>query len=208
MRPGATQLTVMPCGPTSRLSVLSQPMSAGRNVFESARCVVGSSAASELTATIRPPALLSRCGSACAHERDGGAEEEAVRAVERLGVGVERAAGRRAAAVPDEDVETAEAVDGGRDGALESSVVGHVPDYGDAAQPGCVLLELVGAAREEDDVRALLRERLGAREPEPGRGAADERGAPAQPEIHAARLTAKDAFAVVVRLRPGAAVDP
>ncbi len=190
MRPGATQLTVIPCGPTSRLSVLSQPMSAGRNVFESARCVVGSSAASELTATIRPPALLLQVRQRGADERDGRAEEEPVRAVERVGIGVERAAGRRAAAVPDEDVEAAEALDRGRDGALEIGVVGHVAGDRDAAEARRVLLELVGAAREEDDVRALLRERLGAREPEPGRGAADERGAPAQSEIHGGTLTA------------------
>ena len=61
IRPGATQLTVMPLGPTSLLSVFNQPVSAGRNVFESARCVVGSWAASEVIATIRPAELRSRC---------------------------------------------------------------------------------------------------------------------------------------------------
>src|SRR5207253_6967306 len=47
-----------------------------------------------------------------------------------------------------------------------------------------VLLELLGAPGKEDDVRSLLSQCLGAREAEAGRGAADERGAPAQSEIH------------------------
>jgi len=59
-----------------------------------------------------------------------------------------------------------------------------------------VRFELLRAAREEDDVRAFLRKRLRARQPEPGRGAADERGPPAQSEIHGATLSAEAALAV------------
>ena len=64
MRPGATQLTVIPLGPSSSASVFSQPVSAGRSVFESARCRVGSFAASEVIATMRPAGLSCRCGRA------------------------------------------------------------------------------------------------------------------------------------------------
>src|SRR4051812_35915596 len=42
IRPGATQFTVTPLGPTSRESVFSQPTSPGRIAFDSARCAVGS----------------------------------------------------------------------------------------------------------------------------------------------------------------------
>src|SRR5439155_9621515 len=47
-----------------------------------------------------------------------------------------------------------------------------------------MLVELLGAAGEKDDVRALLGQRFGAREAEARRGAADERRAAAQSEIH------------------------
>ena len=114
-------------------------------------------------------------------ERLGGARPEAARVVVQ-GPLRDHERSRR--------VETAETVDGGRHGVLEIRVVGHVSDYGHAAQSGCVRLELLPPAREEHDVRALLRKRLGTREPEPGRGAADERGAPAQSEIHVATLSA------------------
>ena len=43
---------MIPFGPTSRLSVFSQPVSAGRKVFESARCVVGSWAASDVISSL------------------------------------------------------------------------------------------------------------------------------------------------------------
>src|SRR5205814_767340 len=59
-RPGATQLTVIPRGPSSSASVFSQPVTAGRSMLESARWRVGSFAASDVIATIRPPPLRSR----------------------------------------------------------------------------------------------------------------------------------------------------
>ena len=97
IRPGATQLTVIPCGPTSRLSVLSQPMSAGpervreREVRSSARAP---------RATDRDDPSRRRSSPDAAgepDERHGRTEEEAVRGVERLGSASRRrrAAGRR-----------------------------------------------------------------------------------------------------------------
>ena len=46
-------------------------------------------------------------------------------------------------------------------------------------------LEDVAAAREHDDVRALLGERLRDGEAEPRRRAADDRGAACEAEVHA-----------------------
>ena len=60
MRPGATQLTVMPFGPSSRASDFAQPVTAGRIVFESERCGTGSFTATEVMQTMRPAGLRSR----------------------------------------------------------------------------------------------------------------------------------------------------
>ena len=57
MRPGATQLTVIPSGPSSRESVFAQPMTPGRIVFERARLAVGSLTAAEVMQTTRPASL-------------------------------------------------------------------------------------------------------------------------------------------------------
>ena len=62
MRPGATQLTVMPIGPSSRASDLAQPVTPGRIVFERPRCGVGSFTAVEVMQTTRAAGLRSRCG--------------------------------------------------------------------------------------------------------------------------------------------------
>ncbi len=60
--PGATQLTVMPRGPTSRESVFAQPVSPGRSAFESERWGFGSFTAPEVTQRMRPAGLFSRYG--------------------------------------------------------------------------------------------------------------------------------------------------
>ena len=60
IRPGATQLTVIPSGPSSRESVFAQPVTAGRIVFESARCGVGSLTAAEVMQMMRPASLARR----------------------------------------------------------------------------------------------------------------------------------------------------
>src|SRR5438105_4707390 len=62
MRPGATQLTVIPFGPSSLASVFAQPVTPGRTMFERARCDVGSRTATEVIAITRPASLRSRCG--------------------------------------------------------------------------------------------------------------------------------------------------
>src|SRR5262249_35433697 len=66
----------------------------------------------------------------------------------------------------------------------EVGVLCHVPGDREAAEPRGVLVEVPGAAGEEDDVRSLLGQRLGAREAESRRRAADERRPAAQSQIH------------------------
>ena len=75
-------------------------------------------------------------------------------------------------------------VDGGLDDPLEIGRTADVSRDGKRAEPGSLAPELLLAAGEHDDVRALAGERLGAREPEPGGGAADDRRAPAEVEVH------------------------
>src|SRR6478735_3407281 len=72
MRPGATQLTVIPCGPSSRARLFAQPVTPGRIVFESARCGTGSFTAEEVMQMTRPAGLRSRCGSASRTSRTAG----------------------------------------------------------------------------------------------------------------------------------------
>ena len=72
MRPGATQFTVIPSGPSSRESVFAQPVSPGRIVFESARFAVGSFTAAEVMQMIRPPALFRICGRQSSTRRTAG----------------------------------------------------------------------------------------------------------------------------------------
>ena len=59
-RPGATQLTVIPCGPTSRESVFSHAVTPGRTAFESAMCWTGSFAAIDVIARMRPAPFAPR----------------------------------------------------------------------------------------------------------------------------------------------------
>src|SRR5207302_653514 len=60
---------------------------------------------------------------------------------------------------------------------------------------------------EEHDVRSLVRQRLGAREAEARRGAADERSAPVQPQIHVSGSSPELATTRVV-IPPRAANSP
>src|SRR5207253_5578664 len=119
-----------------------------------------------------------------ADERHRRPQEEPVGRFERRLVGILGGSGRRATAVPDKDVEAAEAVDRGRYRPLEVGILPHVAGDRDTAEPFRVLLELLLASGEQDDVRTLLRQRLGARQAEARRRAADERRAAAQSEIH------------------------
>ena len=72
MRPGATQLTVIDSGPSSRASVFAQPVRPGRSAFDSARCGVGSLTVIEVMKTIRPASLFRMCGSASRTSRTAG----------------------------------------------------------------------------------------------------------------------------------------
>ena len=62
MRPGATELTVIPFGPSSRDAVFSQPTSPGRTALESASRSIGSLTALDVIAITRPWPLASRWG--------------------------------------------------------------------------------------------------------------------------------------------------
>src|SRR4051794_1673103 len=109
-----------------------------------------------------------------AYERDSGSHEQPVGRLQRRLVGIPSCSRRGSAAVPDEDVEAAEPVDGRRNGSLEVAVLVDVSRDRNASEPRGMLLELTRAAGEEHDVGSLLGQRLGARESEARRGATDE----------------------------------
>ena len=119
-----------------------------------------------------------------AHEPDGGEEQQLERRLEALVGDLGGGAGRRAARVPDEDVDAAERLHGALDQPLEVRRIRHVAAYGERAEPVRLALELVAPAREHRHVRALVGERLGGCEAEAGRSSADDRRPAAQTEIH------------------------
>ena len=145
---------------------------------------------------IRPPALRSRCGSAARTSVTAGRR--------RRRYALSSASGSASSAPPGggpPPFQTRTSRPPKRSTAVATacssvSVVCHVTDDGDSAEPRRVPIELVGAAREENDVRAFLRQRLGTSEPEPGRRAADERGAALQSEIHGGTLTTEATLTV------------
>ena len=81
---------------------------------------------------------------------------------------------RRAAAVVDEDVDASERFDRLLDEALQVLRVRDVAANGERSEPLRLSLELVPAAREHGDVRALRAQRLGGRQAHPGGRAADD----------------------------------
>src|SRR5262249_33324277 len=93
-------------------------------------------------------------------------------------------AGRGAAAVPDEDVEPAEGFNGAIQGGGEVARVRHVAAHGKRADAVGLAFEQLPAPSEHRDVGPFGCERLGRREPETGRRAADDRRAPLEPEVH------------------------
>ena len=84
IRPGAIVLTVMPSGPSSRASVLSQPTTPGRTAFESARFAIGSFTDVDSIATMRPRPLARRCGRREPDEPDVRDEQELDRGLDLL----------------------------------------------------------------------------------------------------------------------------
>ena len=119
-----------------------------------------------------------------ADEPHRGEEQELHRLLDLLVRGVERRRARRPAAVQDEDVDAAERVHRLLDELLEVPRVRDVAADCERAEPVGLALEDVAAAREHRHVRALACERLRAAEADSGRGAADDGGAAAEPEVH------------------------
>jgi DNA-binding transcriptional ArsR family regulator len=97
-----------------------------------------------------------------------------------VGVDADRRTGRGTAAVGDHDVDAAMELGRPVHRSLEGRRMGDVAGDRGAAHPVRLPLQDVLAARHHDDVRALRRERLGARQAQNRGGAADERGAAAQ----------------------------
>ena len=156
IRPGATQFTVTPFGPTSRERVLSQPMSPGRIAFESARCGVGSFAVSDVIAMIR--LALLEVGPAEADESHRGDEEELEGGLERVVGQVAGLPRGRPARVPDEDVDPAERLEGLCDEPLEVGDVRDVSANGERADAVGIALELFSAPCEHRHVGAFFGE--------------------------------------------------
>jgi len=94
-----------------------------------------------------PPGAALEVRQGQSDERDRRLQEEPVRGLERRLVGLLRCPRRWAAAVPDEDVEAAEAVDGRPDGSFEVGVVPDVPGDRDAPEPCGVLLYMAQEGR-------------------------------------------------------------
>ena len=92
---------------------------------------------------------------------------------------------RRAAAVVDEDVDSAERLDRLLDESREVLRVGQVAADRQPAEAIRLARELVAPAGEHGDVGTLGGERLRAREPDPGGGATDDRRSSAESEVHA-----------------------
>src|SRR5947208_6778938 len=66
------QLTVTPCGPSSRARDFAQPVTPGRTVFDRARCSVGSFTALDVKIRMRPPAPWTRYGRLSSTRRIAG----------------------------------------------------------------------------------------------------------------------------------------
>src|SRR5439155_21139507 len=115
---------------------------------------------------------------------NGRDEQEPDGGLDRLLVELERACARRAARVVDQNVDAAVRLDRHRDDPLRVERRRYVARDCERAQPIGLTLEHVLAPREHDDVRALLDQRFGDAEADSRRGAADDRRAPLQAEVH------------------------
>ena len=111
----------------------------------------------------------------------------------------------RAARVPDEDVDAAERLQRALDHGAERARVGDVAAHGERPDAIGLALQHLSPAREHRHVRAFPGERLGRREPKPGRRSADDRGAALEPEVHryvfktptTSRTASADSFSIV-----------
>ena len=184
MRPGATQFTVIPFGPSSRASDFAQPTTPGRIDVREREVVdrLANGARRDVDDAAGRASLEVR--KAEARQPDDRDEQELHRGLHLLGVELGGGRTRRAARVVDEDVDASVRVDGRLHEPLEVVGARHVADDGEAADPLGLALDELAAAREQDDVRALAGERLGDAEPDARRRAADDGRAAGEPEIH------------------------
>src|ERR1041384_8244773 len=133
MRPGAIEFTVIFLGPTSLASVFAQPMTPGRTEFERARLSIGSRAALGgvlVTGRVAGP----RGGGKADPGRGARREDQQLDGLFDVLVG-EPDCGRagRAAAVVDEDVDSAERLERAVDEGLEVGGVRDVAAHGEGA---------------------------------------------------------------------------
>ena len=117
-------------------------------------------------------------------ERDVRREEERDRLLDRVGGHLDRGPGRRAAAVQDEDVDSAEGADRRLHEALEVLRDRQVALHRQRAEALGLLLEEVPPAGEHHDVGALGGEGLRDGETHARGGAADDRRPIREPEVH------------------------
>ena len=120
-------------------------------------------------------------GEARADEPHGRHDHQLDRLLERVRRHLGARSGRGPARVPDDDVDTAERLQGRGDDPLEVLREADVPAHGERSDPVGLAFQHVAPAGEHRHVGALAGERFGACEPEARRGAADERRAAFQP---------------------------
>ena len=117
-------------------------------------------------------------------ERDVRREQERHGLLDALGREPDGGSGRWAAAVEDEHVEAAERTDRRLHEALEVLRDREVALDGERTEALGLALEEIAAPPEHRDVGALGDELLGHREAHPRGGAADDRRATGEPEVH------------------------
>ena len=139
-------------------------------------------------------AALTEMGQAPADQRHVRGEEERDGLLDRLRRHRRRRPGRRPAPVQHEHVEAAERPHRRLHEPLEVLRDREVALDGERADPLRLALEELPAAREHGHVRPLGGEGLGDREPHPGGGAADDRRAPCEPEVHGRRRLPAGSF--------------
>ena len=184
MRPGATQLTVTPAGPSSRAATLSQPDEPRADAAREREIVDRLLDRARRDRDHATVAARLEVRAAETDEPDRREQEQLRGALDLLVGGVERLRPRRAAGVEHDDVDAAEALDAVATSRSRSSALVMSPATGDAADALCLTLEDVLAAGEHDDVRARFGERLRAAQADPGRRTADDCRAPAEAELH------------------------
>ncbi len=127
---------------------------------------------------------LHEIGQAEVDQAHGREEEQFDGLLERLGADRDCRPRRWTAAVPDEDVDAPERLYRLPHDGLEIARVRDVAAHGESADSVGLALEHVASPREHGHVCAFGTQRLGRRQAEPGRCAADDRGPAFETEIH------------------------